>query len=208
LKIYPAATLILDAGAIVHLESPESNIRIEGTLVLNGDIDFQGYGYFEFGYGNKLEFGPGVANFRLEGRGIGNRFARLSANLDVEAGHGVLWSHGKMESPDGTLLINAGGSCRFNFMEVVGSGPAYDGTVIAADNANLLTFDYCDFNQIGTGLSSKNSGLHRFISHILPTWTMRCSLKAAADFSSLPIVLLKITPTMKQFSSPTGRAST
>lgn len=163
LWIKSGATLILDAGAIVNLESPESKILIEGTLVINGDIDFQGYGYFDFGNGNKLEFGPGIDRFRLDGRGIGNRFVRLSNDLDIETGHGVYWTNGKMESLYGSLLINENGHCHFTDMEVVGGGSSDDYKAIAADGAEFLVFTYSIFKETGTAVSSKNSGLHNFV---------------------------------------------
>ncbi|HNL38681.1 MAG TPA: hypothetical protein PKH43_06100, partial [Saprospiraceae bacterium] len=45
LIIYEGASLILDPGAIVRLESSGAKIRIEGRLIVNGDIDFAGTGY-------------------------------------------------------------------------------------------------------------------------------------------------------------------
>ncbi|MFN0215951.1 MAG: hypothetical protein ACKVT2_16955, partial [Saprospiraceae bacterium] len=103
-------TLVLEPGAIINLESYGSEIRIEGTLVINGDITFQGYGYFHFA-GGKLEFGPGVTNFKLTGRGLGHRFVRLSGGLSIEPNHGVIWKQGKMETNWGSLYINEGGRC-------------------------------------------------------------------------------------------------
>ncbi|MFN0216150.1 MAG: hypothetical protein ACKVT2_17975, partial [Saprospiraceae bacterium] len=111
LLIKKGASLVLDAGAIVDVESYGSEIRIEGTLVINGDITFRGYGYFHFSNGGTLEFGPGVTNFKLTGRGFGHRFVRLSGGLSIEPNHGVIWKQGKMETNWGSLYINEGGRC-------------------------------------------------------------------------------------------------
>jgi hypothetical protein len=162
LWIKSGARLILDAGAIVHLESFESKILIEGTLVINGDIIFLGYGHFHFGNGNELEFGPGAAQFRLAGRGLGHRFVRLSSDLDIEAGHGVYWLNGKVEALGGSLLVNNNGHCRFSYVEVIGDGYSDGNEAVIAEGAEHLHFTTVDFKEIGTGVFSKNSGPHHF----------------------------------------------
>jgi hypothetical protein len=157
-------TLVLDAGSIINLEAYGSEIRIEGTLVINGDITFQGYGYFHFSNGGTLEFGPGVNNFKLTGRGFGHRFMRLSSDLGIEANHGVIWRQGKIEADPGGLYINAGGSCRMDDVELVGPGlgPNLNYVGVTASGATSLDFRHCEFKNISTPVSTTQSNTHFF----------------------------------------------
>jgi len=153
LRIYKGATLILDPGAIVDLESAGSNILIEGDLVVNGDIVFKGLGYFDFSAGNKLVFGPGYNTFNLNGAGKDQRFVRLSSYLDIDAGHRLNWSRGLVEVSNSINLSTSAG-LDFTEMTLHGMGAA---TAIDASHAGAITLDHCkveylDAAIIGDGL--------------------------------------------------------
>jgi len=105
------STLIIDAGAIINLQSAGSKIRIEGTLVINGDFNFTGLGYFEFATGNDLVYGSGYNTFRLEGAGTTHRFIRIDhAELKVPAGKNIMLVSGAVEYAGGSSLYLEAGS--------------------------------------------------------------------------------------------------
>lgn len=96
-RIAYGATLILDPGAIIVVQSYESQIRVEGKLVYNGDFSFTGLGYFTLDGSHTLEFGPGATHFRLIGMLPYNRTLRLD-------------NHAVMVLPSGIdLILNRGG---------------------------------------------------------------------------------------------------
>jgi hypothetical protein len=122
LLIEPGATLILDPGAQVLLDAPDARIRIEGDLVVNGDIQFSGLGYFDFGLGNRLVFGPGYQAFRLQGAGKPQRFVRLSAPLEVAQGHRLHWAQGLVEVAGGACALSGGAGLQFEDVTLLGAG--------------------------------------------------------------------------------------
>jgi len=122
LIIKHGATLILDAGAIVRLESPNSSIQINGDLVVNGDINFGGPGYFNFGEGNRLVFGPGYSTFNLTGMGKDIRFVQLNAPVEIDNAHRLNWRNGLMESGAGFLHLTEGAGLDFTNMTLNGGG--------------------------------------------------------------------------------------
>jgi hypothetical protein len=83
LSVQVGGTLIIDEMAEIDLQPLTSKIRIDGTLRINGNFDFFGDGYFEFGPEAKLEYGSGVQEWKLTGRGKGKRFIRLEGDLIV-----------------------------------------------------------------------------------------------------------------------------
>jgi pimeloyl-ACP methyl ester carboxylesterase len=83
LSVQVGGTLIIDEMAEIDLQPLTSKIRIDGTLRINGNFDFFGDGYFEFGPEAILEYGSGVQEWKLVGRGKGKRFMRLEGDLIV-----------------------------------------------------------------------------------------------------------------------------
>jgi hypothetical protein len=106
LIIQSGATLILDKDARIQLDNPESKIRIEGTLQINGDIKFGGEGYFEFASGNQLSIHSDNNTFKLSGMGNENRFVRIDdfAEINVPEGKHLEWSRGRIIYGDGAAL--------------------------------------------------------------------------------------------------------
>ncbi|MDO8365651.1 MAG: hypothetical protein Q7T20_02555, partial [Saprospiraceae bacterium] len=147
LIIKHGATLILDAGAVVRLESPGSNISIFGDLVVNGDIIFGGLGYFHFAEGNRLVFGPGYNTFNLTGMGKDQRFVQLSANVLIDNAHRLNWSNGLLEAPSGSLLLTDGAGLDFNFMTLTG-GDNVGLTVIEATGSGTINLQGCKVEKL------------------------------------------------------------
>lgn len=139
LLIKHGATLILDAGAVVRLDAAESNIRIQGDLIVNGDITFGGLGYFSFEDGNQLVFGPGYSTFNLAGSGKDKRFVLLNALVEVNQAHRLNWSDGLVESRNGLLHFSEGAGLDFNNMTLNGGGDF----AIDASNSGAITLQTC-----------------------------------------------------------------
>lgn len=103
LLVEAGGKLILDAGAKIQLwdgSTPDgaSNIHLNnlGELVINGDIDFSGNGYFQFSAGHRLTLN--TTYFRLEGLGKNFRFIKLNNNcsLSVNGNHGFDFKDGEI----------------------------------------------------------------------------------------------------------------
>lgn len=148
LLIYKGATLILDPGAIVQLESPEAKIHIAGKLVVNGDIAFSGPGYFEFAQANIFELGPGYQTFLLSGTGLNNRFIRIvgDAQLRVPAGRNIDLHDGKVEC-HGELFLSEGSGGSFTSIFFHGSGNGVRG-----EQSGSLHVRNCRFESNGLGI--------------------------------------------------------
>jgi len=158
-NIKPGATLILDPGAIVILESPESRIRIEGTLVWNGDINFSGLGYFEFAWGGALELGPNADAFRLTGAGKQNRFIRIegAATLAIPNGKGLDLREGAVEHHGEEILLGDASWCALKEVKMYGDGVRG----ILGHKAGDVVIEDCTFDGLTSPieiLGSDNAG--------------------------------------------------
>ncbi len=139
LVIKHGAKLILDPGAIVRLESPGSSITINGDLVVNGDIIFGGPGFFGFGDGNRLVFGPGYNTFNLAGMGKDQRFVQLGANVEIDHGHRLNWSNGRVEVGAGLFHLSDEAGLDFTNMTLNGGGDF----AIEANGSGPITLQSC-----------------------------------------------------------------
>ena len=150
LWIKPGATLTLDAGAIIYLESPESNIRIEGNLVWNGNIVFSNNGtfskgFFDFRQSHTLTLGDNVDAFRLHGFLKNQRFIRIDAGatLVIPIGKGIDLQQGAIEHY-GKILLGTGGSANFRSNRIYGDNDSNIG-IEGTNTANFTMFD-CNFD--------------------------------------------------------------
>lgn len=147
LIIKHGATLILDAGAVVRLESPGSSISILGDLVVNGDIIFGGLGYFNFAEGNRLVFGNGYNTFNLTGMGKDKRFVQLSADVLIDNAHRLNWQKGLLEASNGKLLVTDGAGLDFKFMTLTG-GDNGGQAVIEATSPGAVNLQGCKVEKL------------------------------------------------------------
>ena len=154
LIIKNGATLILDAGAIVRLESPGSSITILGDLVVNGDIIFGGLGYFGFGEGNRLVFGPGYNTFNLTGMGKDKRFVQLGAEVLIDNAHRLNWSNGLVEVAGGALHLIEGAGLNFFFMTLTGYDTGL--TAIDAAGSGTITLQGCDVEKLSEAITGSD----------------------------------------------------
>jgi hypothetical protein len=148
LLVEKGAFLILDKDALIILANPEAKIRIEGTLVINGDIQFTGPGYFEFAQDNTLEIAESVGVFRLDGQG--GRFIRIAegATLEVPENRGIQLSNGNVHYSGGsTLLINTQSSGQFNQVFFLAKESGGDFGIIGKEMGDLRV-EYCYFGDI------------------------------------------------------------
>jgi hypothetical protein len=154
LVIEKGATLILDEGAKIQLDNPESKIRIEGKLILNGNIKFSGQGYFEFAKDNQLEFGPLLQNFLLLGNNT--RFIRIDENatLNIPASKHIELIQGDIEYAYGASLNFTGGSDGvFRFVDFYAKDYHESVGITAYEGMGNLKFFNCDFRYISQPMS-------------------------------------------------------
>jgi len=184
--------LILDPGANVILESNGANIRIEGELVLNGNINFSGPGHFVFAEGNQLTFGPNYNTFFLDGMSINQRYVRLEAPVRINNGHRLLWTDGLVEITEGYLDFTTGAGANFERVTFAGGGEAIIAHQASAINllscvATGVTFpiqgvecfglyvDQCQFDAYSTGIAWQNSA---FFNVVRSTFTGQTAASA------------------------------
>jgi hypothetical protein len=148
IKVLTGGTLILDEGAFVRLNNSEAKIRIEGTLQINGDIDFSGTGYFEFAVGNELTFGDDATGFKLVGQGT--RFIKLDegAALEIPKKYNIDLFNGDVQYSGGsTIIMNQ--RCKGTFGSVNFFAKESGGDIgLQGYNMSNLWVENCTFDQI------------------------------------------------------------
>lgn len=181
LWIKPGAKLKLDAGAIVYLESPESNIRIEGELIWNGNIVFSNIGtlskgFFDFKQSHTLTLGDNVDAFRLHGSLKTQRFIRIAANatLAIPAGRGIDLQQGAVDLY-GEIVLGAGGFANFRLNSFYGNNGGNIG--IQGDGVANFTMFRCTFDGINApiqlfGAASQWSNLTQIRSTTFQHYTL------------------------------------
>lgn len=148
LVIEKGGVLVLDPGSSIVLQNPTSKIRIEGTLVYNGDFDFQGQGYFEFARHNNFEFGPNATVFTLQGEGPTHRFINFdSDDLRIDGAHALHLSNGIITCSNGGINLRYGATGTFKNLEFQG-GDTY---AIEGDGSGDFSCENVKFISQGTG---------------------------------------------------------
>lgn len=145
LIIKEGGTLILDAGAIVILESPESKIQIFGTLVWNGNIHFKqrSNGFFEFMPDHTLQINADT--FKLEGNLKTIRFLHIAADatLYIPAGKGIDLQQGAVQH-EGEIVLGQGSFANFRSNRFYGG--AGGNTGISGERVADFTMFDCIFD--------------------------------------------------------------
>jgi Secretion system C-terminal sorting domain len=143
--IKPGARLILDPGAIIQLDDPSSAIRIEGELVVNGDIVFSGQGYFDFaGKPQQLVMGPGYETFNLTGFSKTQEMIRLSSDVKVPEGKHLNWNRGLI-LVSGSLLVGTKSNVTGVDLTVTSKG---NGLFMMGTGVKNIFFNGCDFTKL------------------------------------------------------------
>ena len=153
--------LILEDGAIVQLwddSQPDglANIHVQGELVVEGDINFSGRGFFQFDYGNLLTLTNG---FELTGSGQGTRFIRLNQIAELKTGgHLVRLSDGKVEYEAGSSIsLGIQGSAIFSdvdFVDLNMPGEAF--ALQAIKTPAMISVTDCTFDGLASGIAADN----------------------------------------------------
>jgi hypothetical protein len=157
LVVKPGGRLILERGAVVKLDNPDSKILIEGQMIVNGDIKFSGRGYFDFAGGpSQLTMGPGYSNFKLEGFSKTNRFVFLSTPLAVPDNKRLNWSNGLLDVDANTVGVGTNAGITFTDMTIKGNA-GISGTGLSAKYGGTQTFTRCDFDDLYGGINMENT---------------------------------------------------
>jgi hypothetical protein len=149
LIIQSGATLTLDENSRIMLDNPESKIRIEGSLILNGNFKFSGLGYFEFVAGHTLKFGDNLQSFQLIGDN--SRFIRLDDNvvLDIPAGRHLELIQGNVEYASGASInFTEASDGVFRFVDFYAKESTGSTGITAYGGMGNLEFYSCDFRNI------------------------------------------------------------
>jgi hypothetical protein len=151
------ARLIFDKGVHVILDQPDSKIRIEGQMIVNGDIKFSGLGYFDFAGGpSQLTLGSGYSIFNLQGFSKTNRFVFLSTPLGVPDNKRLNWWNGLLDVDKNTVGVGTNAGVTFSNMTIKGDG-GVSATGLSAKYGGTQTFNRCDFEQLYGGINMENT---------------------------------------------------
>lgn len=163
LLVEPGGQLILEAGAIVNLwdnndVDGNANIHVQGELVINGNFEFNGSGYFQFDATHELTMASGT-EFKLVGMGKGVRFLKLNAGTKLEITGSMLWlQDGEVQYEAlsgihlGTGVIGYMKELELNQLGASGTSDA----LVANQGAERVTVVDCTFKQLSYGISVKD----------------------------------------------------
>ena len=163
LLVEPGGQLILEDGAVVQLydqyqQEAEATIHIQGELVINGDFDFWGNGFFQFDAGNVLTLANG-SEFKLDGEGKGTRFLRMNQLALLKIGGSTIrLTDGEVtyESSSSIGLGTDGRAVLINveFTDLNPSGAA--NALLALASPKVITASNCTFNNLVKGIEARN----------------------------------------------------
>ncbi|HMQ50230.1 MAG TPA: hypothetical protein PKA70_22375 [Saprospiraceae bacterium] len=214
LRVNHYSEFILEAGGRLVIE-PGANIemfdgtdplgrpriKVMGELVIGGEFDFEGNGYFDFYPDHTLTLESGL--FSLEGGGYGYRFIKLQAGTTLQIGGSRIQLYdGRVEYEyQSEIRVGSSGEAVFSGMELVDLSDG-DATGLYLQGAALLrvvSSGFYDFNYAIEGYEVFTSNLSvdfmvsqtQFINNINSIWidggsTLRveqCDLLAGAQGS-------------------------
>jgi len=152
LIVEEGARLIIDDGAKIDLWWSESTIHVKGELVVNGEFDFSGSGFFQFDATNILTL---TDEFKLIGQNQeDHRFIRLNDGAILNVGsHGLYLRDGIVEYGDGSQIeVGTGGrlyAYQVNF-KMLSNGSSAIGMFL--DGASFLHVAKCEFDNFLQGI--------------------------------------------------------
>ncbi len=151
LIVEEGATLIIDDGARVDLWWSESTIRVKGELVVNGEFEFSGSGFFQFDETNTLTL---TDEFKLTGQNVNHRFIRINGGSLNIGSHSLRLSHGTVEYRDESQIeVGTGGrlyAYRVNFKSMV---PQSYSIGLSLQDPSYVHVAFCNFDDFDTGIS-------------------------------------------------------
>jgi hypothetical protein len=171
--VQPGGQLILEDGAKVQLwagsgpdavENAPCNIKLGGPildpdntpdvgeLVLNGEFEYSGTGYFDIHPNANVEL-VGDTDFKIDGHGKGYRFLKLSngGSLRLNKNQCKLWNGEVEYTGSGTINLTGTASGRFFKTEFTGHSNA---TGITGEGCQFIYVNQCDFNNFEVGISA------------------------------------------------------
>ncbi len=154
LIVEEGATLIIDEGARVDLWWSESTIRVKGELVVNGEFEFSGSGFFQFDPTNVLTL---TDEFKLRGQNVDHRFIRINGGSLNIGSHSLHLSYGTVEYRDDSQIeVGEGGrlyAYRVNFKSMV---PLSGSIGLSLQDPSYVHVAICKFDDFYTGISSND----------------------------------------------------
>ncbi|MBP7272748.1 MAG: T9SS type A sorting domain-containing protein [Saprospiraceae bacterium] len=181
LIIESGGKLVIDAGAIVQLwDGQQSNgqakihIRDGGELVVNGNFNFSGNGYFHFD--GLATFTLNAPSLEMEGHAKDCRLFSLGGGFEMTFTDKVLrLGNCAIESGSGSIFLNSGARGIFNDMEFrpinnVGNSGA---KIITANGAARIYVENSVFKHLEGGVYAFNMG--EYIAGLPPISVINCA---------------------------------
>jgi len=159
--------LIIEPGANIQLwdgnqVNGEATIYIKkkGELVLNGEMNFSGNGFFQFDADNILSVNGSM--FKIVGEGKQHRLIRLNNNakLKIPLNKTAEISNAKVEyTRNSKIVLQSGSKGNFDnmlFESIVHNTLPDDNTSIYADYSSELKVDHSNFKNLFSCIETKN----------------------------------------------------
>lgn len=155
LTIEPGGKLLFEDGAILQLwDAPavdgEARIIVKGALEIQGEIDYDGNGFFDFYPGHELKLTNGTLT--LDGDGKISRLIRLSDGANLNLGNAVVEISNCRIVYEGSSIISAE-EAGLKFTNVDFQGYQNRTTGIEPFNVYRLQVDGCTFRGHEYGLN-------------------------------------------------------
>lgn len=151
--------LIIEEGANINLwdnNNHRARIEVAGHLLINGLFGIGGTGHFKFNKGNKVTFGSGISEFAFNGNAQDHRFFLLGENASLDLGEmPFILSRGIIEYEPGSSIYSKGARYA-QFLALNLNGIHGGGTALTTRGVEEVSFRYCNFTNLQTGLNSLN----------------------------------------------------
>lgn len=155
LTIEPGGLLLFEDGAILQLwDAPavdgEARIIVKGALEIQGEIDYDGNGFFDFYPGHELKLTNGTLT--LDGYGKASRLIRLTEGTNLNLGDAeVEISNCRIVYESGSSIFAEEGGLKFNNVDFQGHQNKTNG--IEPINIFRLEMEECTFRDHDVGIN-------------------------------------------------------